>query len=230
MGPVTPSLASVAAASSAAPAAVVAAAGSGARCGVAASAAATAAAAADERASLRLRNESIRERTLLLPLVLALLLVLGPAEIDGLGVDVDARVDAIDELHLVADASCASRGGQDRRRRRRVENPNVYTPLTLWKFKFVLYTLASVVRERQGIFCACFQTRLHPIKTMARLAALLFLMLAASALSQKVLVLTDDTLADALSSNDKIMVEFYGASSAQRVLPKLCVHVTASSD
>ena len=64
---------------------------------------------------------------------------------------------------------------------------------------------------------------------MARLAALLFLMLAASALSQKVLVLTDDTLADALSANEKIMVEFYGASTVQcpvfaRQFARHCMH------
>ncbi len=58
-----------------------------------------------------------------------------------------------------------------------------------------------------------FKPDLHPMKTMARLAALIFLMLAASVFAQKVLVLTDDTLADALSANEKIMVEFYGASA-----------------
>jgi hypothetical protein len=98
-----------------------------------------------------------------------------------------------------------------------------------WKFKFVLYTLASVFANVKEFFERVFKPDLRPIKTMARLAALLFLMLAASALSQKVLVLTDDTLADALSANEKIMVEFYGASAVQcpvfaRQFARHCMH------
>ncbi len=51
-------------------------------------------------------------------------------------------------------------------------------------------------------------------------ALLLLLLLATSAIAQKVLVLTDDTLADALSNNEKIMVEFYGKSFRSFCAPK----------
>ncbi len=67
--------------------------------------------------------------------------------------------------------------------------------------------------------------------TMARpasLAALLLLLLfATTATAQKVLVLTDDTLADALSANEKILVEFYGSSLCLFCAPKFSLSSSA---